>query len=1161
MKKRWLYWLNGTIISLVVIATVVLAVVFSVNTHKINYYDCGVQDKTAFSGTFEAGAPKKHRNGTETFLVSPVKAGYNFDGWYFSYDGKGNRVIKLAADAKYDGKINVYAKWSAQTYIIRYKDMSVGGEDKEFSGEHESTYPTTHIYGTETVLDTPTKTGYTFMGYYTQNSTAGGKVTSLSATGYTADITLYALWVSALDAPTGLAFDKDAMTLSWNAVNNAVGYNVFDRGEKLNSTPIAGTSFTVGTRPVGTCRFTVVAVSVNTTETMDFNSAPSEEVTYIVEPEEGTYTNKIDVSADGKTALGFYDKNSGTLTILGEGRVDESIIDKINAIGEDEAKNITTIDLSNSAITTIDKDTFGKFTGITNIQSGSSVKTIGSGAFYMCDTLETVDLPDGIIYIGDRAFRGCTNLSEINLPDTVTSIGREAFYNCTKLGEIVIPGSVKKIPTEAFYGCTWLKSVIMEDGVEEIGYSAFRDCTGLTNVVFPQTLTRIEERAFNCAGDSANPSINVVLSDNLIILGESAFESAGIKEVFIGNGLTDLKAYTFRSSGITKFTATGLNVIYDSVFEGCEALKEVNLPSTLDRFGNSVFNWCSSLESFTVPEGVTELSDGLFGSCYGLTNIVLPNNLTKIKSTALSSCGFSEINIPESVVEIGMDAFHGCSNLQSIKLPNELKVLEGGVLSECAQLRTVELPTSLVEIGNYAFGNDSSLEEINLHGNNNLMRIGDNAFINCSSLKKLDIGGCSNVVFNEMVIEGCDAIEELDFSNTGFSFNGDGKFNLPSLTKINLSGCSGITEIPEFAFVYCTKLQVVDFSNCENLIKISDYAFSVYVEYPPLSGRPYCENLVSVDFSGCISLTSIGGAAFENCQKLVYASFENCNSLTTIYAEAFYMCYGLTDILLPNTIVSFGGSYSAPFSDCPALNKEGNLENGLQYITACDGVTKYLINCKDRSITTANINPNTRIIAVGALRSCTKLTDIVIPNSVIIIGIQTFDSCTNLANITVYGNIEHIGENAFSFTAYFKNDSNWQDDMLYLTANDGVTKYLISCKTTKSGDVEIDAGTKIIAPSAFIWCDKITKIVIPDTVIEIGINAFSGCSALTTVIIDSEKIANSLTGQYGCGYLINNATTIYIKQGLDVSSSTYLLNNFTKQETSDRAGYDKYVLN
>ena len=1116
MKKRWLYWLNGTIISLVVIATVVLAVVFSVNTHKINYYDCGVQDKTAFSGTFEAGAPKKHRNGTETFLVNPVKAGYNFDGWYFSYDGKGNRVIKLAADVKYDGKINVYAKWSAQTYIIKYKDMSIGGEDKEFSGTHGEVFATTHIYGTETILDTPTKTGYTFMGYYTQNSTSGGKVTSLSATGYTADITLYALWVSALDAPTGLAFDKDAMTLSWNAVNNAIGYNVYDRGEKLNTTPITGTSFIVGTRPVGTCRFTVVAVSVNTSETMDFNSAHSEEVTYIVEPEEGSYTNKIDVSADGKTALGFYDKNSGTLTILGEGRVDESIIDKINAIGEDEAKNITTIDLSNSAITTIDKDTFGKFTGITNIQSGSSVKTIGSGAFYMCDTLETVDLPEGIIYIGDRAFRGCTNLSDINLPDTVTSIGREAFYNCTKLGEIVIPGSVKKVPTESFYGCKWLKSVIMEDGVEEIGYSAFRDCTGLTNVVFPETLTRIEERAFNYAGDSANPSINVVLSDNLIILGESAFESAGIKEVFIGNGLTDLKAYTFPYSRITKFTATGLNVIYDSAFAGCEALKEVNLPSTLDRFGNSVFAGCSSLESFTVPEGVTELSDGLFGSCYGLTNIVLPNNLTKIGNYVFSNCGFSEINLPESVVAIGNSAF-----------------------------------------------SNSSLKEINLHGNNNLISIGDNAFSYCSSLKKLDIGGCSNAVFNETIFKSCNAIEEIDFSNTRFSFNGDGKFNLSSLTKINLSGCSGITEIPEFAFVYCTKLQVANFSNCENLIKISDYAFSTYVENPPsvIGDRLWCENLVSVDFSGCTTLASIGKYAFENCQKLEYASFENCNSLTTICDEAFYTCYQLTDILLPNTIVSFDGSYSAPFSDCPALNKEGNLENDLQYITACDGVTKYLLRCKDSSIATANINPNTRVIAVGALRSCTKLTDIVIPNSVIIIGIQAFKSCTNLANITVYGNIEYIGEDAFSFTAYFKNDSNWQDDMLYLTANDGVTKYLISCKTTKSGDVEIDAGTKIIAPSAFFWCDKITKIVIPDAVIEIGINAFSGCSALTTVIIDSEKIANSLTGQYGCGYLINNAKTIYIKQGLDVSSSTYLLNNFTKQETSDRAGYDKYVLN
>ncbi|MGN1258763.1 MAG: InlB B-repeat-containing protein, partial [Christensenellales bacterium] len=121
MKKKILYWVNGIIIGLIIVSTVVLAIVFSANTHKINYYDCGATDQIALSGTFEGLYPKKHRNGTDTFLNAPTKTGYSFEGWFENYNGTGNRITKISAENDYKRKINLYAKWKPETYAIIYK--------------------------------------------------------------------------------------------------------------------------------------------------------------------------------------------------------------------------------------------------------------------------------------------------------------------------------------------------------------------------------------------------------------------------------------------------------------------------------------------------------------------------------------------------------------------------------------------------------------------------------------------------------------------------------------------------------------------------------------------------------------------------------------------------------------------------------------------------------------------------------------------------------------------------------------------------------------------------------------------------------------------------------------------------------------------------------
>ena len=75
------------------------------------------------------------------------------------------------------------------TYNITYKD--VGGTD--FSGVHGANAPSTYEIGKETTLVNPTKSGYTFKGWFTASDGSGDAITKIAST-QKGDIVLYAKW-------------------------------------------------------------------------------------------------------------------------------------------------------------------------------------------------------------------------------------------------------------------------------------------------------------------------------------------------------------------------------------------------------------------------------------------------------------------------------------------------------------------------------------------------------------------------------------------------------------------------------------------------------------------------------------------------------------------------------------------------------------------------------------------------------------------------------------------------------------------------------------------------------------------------------------------------------------------------------------------------------
>ena len=131
------------------------------------------------------------RTATTTLTVGTVATGYQFDGWYAAETG-GSALSTSTTYTYYPtAATTVYARFSNKKYTITYKDQN----NANFSGTHASEHPTTHTYGTATTLKTAIKTGYTFDGWHT-DAACTNKVTSLGATAYTANITLYAKWTA-----------------------------------------------------------------------------------------------------------------------------------------------------------------------------------------------------------------------------------------------------------------------------------------------------------------------------------------------------------------------------------------------------------------------------------------------------------------------------------------------------------------------------------------------------------------------------------------------------------------------------------------------------------------------------------------------------------------------------------------------------------------------------------------------------------------------------------------------------------------------------------------------------------------------------------------------------------------------------------------------------
>ena len=609
------------------------------------------------------------------------------------------------------------------------------------------------------------------------------------------------------------------------------------------------------------------------------------------------------------------------------------------------------------------------------------------------------------------------------------------------------------------------------------------------------------------------------------ITGDIVAKAKFIEKQYLVFTLTDDgEAYTVRAE---KNVALPENIVLPEEYtvEGV-TLPVIGIDANGFYHGNDGKNTIN-IKSITIPTGYTTIGKTAF---FGLRNLEELNinsyNITGLDSSSLL---FQYCGVDGSGVSITFGSyssvipeylFYSNSTSYSIKIKD--------ITFECAYLNEIGkyafyqtkieeliLPDSIEVINDFAFGNIQTLKKIHL--SKNLLTIGTQILYNCSNLEEIELPFVGRRVNGEVV---------NNYRYFGNLFRNDtstGANNLSAnLKKVTLTneraipshafyGCQYITEITlneeitsigSHTFYNCLRLEKL-YYNCKSA---SDLTGNSYIIYS--TGMQSEEGLEVVFGKNVETIPAYlffqdNSTSTSYWSKIKAFTFDPDCKVSKIGRYAFTRTRYATEFTLPKSVTEIG-DYAFAYSSFTKLIIED-----LDKIQSNYGFS-YLSELKDIYLTKKTKNFSSYLFI-----NCHKIKNVYYDGTVVDWMSNTYSD--DYSNPMFYAKYFYI-KNGDSYERVTELDLSSMD---IETLNAGtfmgfeaVTKIILPDTLKELGDsvfagmyrlkdITLPAGLTTIGSRAFDNCYSIKELVIPNSVTSIGEYPFLNCSNMTSLTLPS----------------------------------------------------------
>ena len=520
---------------------------------------------------------------------------------------------------------------------------------------------------------------------------------------------------------------------------------------------------------------------------------------------------------------------------------------------------------------------------------------------------------------------------------------------------------------------------------------------------------------------------------------------------------------------------------------------------TVTAIGDRAFSDCSSMTSINIPEGMITIGNFAFWACYRLTSITIPNSVTSIGKLFIAHCNLDALIVEEgnpkydsrnncnAIIETKTNTLiAGCKNTV---IPNTVTTIADSAFERCYGLTSVVIPNTVTSIGNSVFYNSVTLTSVILP--NTVTCIGNNMFSYCYKLTSVTIPNSVTSIGFE-AFKDCYGLTSITIPNSVTNI-GDNAFK----------ECSGLTSVTVEMETPVAITQDV-FTNRDNAMLYVPYGCSEAYE-----SADYWQDFIVLS---CIKDNVAGNLANvmgTDVKKLKITGEINGTDIN--YLRSLINDYSLTSLDLSEArIVEGGETYTV----------EGNTHS-----TEND------------------------VLGEDMFRSCQNLCSIVLPSTVTTIGMMALRG-TSITSLTIPASVTSITMNdedgGIVEECALLTEINVEEGNPYYYSVDNVVfteredlvgeggKALVVFPPGIDGNYEVPSDVTYICPRAFVSCDKLTNIILPEGLTGIGHTAFWGCSALTSIVIPEGVSSIGHRAFVGCNFTsvtVKNSTPIDIEAG------------------------------